>query len=450
MKCRSHRAVIAVLSVFIVGGVLVEARAKTGGDLGSVQEPGDAAKASGKTGGLATGASEAPPAGHPAVPPPPADPKTAAGGQDPGTKEKATSPSPLVVWLISAMFIAPGFALLILPFLSYTWVGWEAKRKDIMDGLNADSRLAYFEMFSRADARPAANNAMREFEKLYGRWYGRKYFVFPGALLGIVGLIAVGLLTMTGLHRMHYIADSLLFDVPDTAMAAIAGAYLWVVNDLISRARRLDFSPANVLWAALRLIVSVPMGYAFASIASKSTGPFVAFALGAFPLTALMAMLSRLANKNLGIEPTQQEKSDNIVNLQGINRSIADRLADEDVTTITQIAYCDPVRLVMRSNLSFNFVTDCMNQALAWIYFDDDLAKQLRPLGVRGAVEIRSLIDDYDKTSQEPAVKAAHERAVAALPVIAAKLGQDPATLQVAFRQIAYDPFTIFLQRVWT
>jgi hypothetical protein len=65
-------------------------------------------------------------------------------------------------------------------------------------------------------------------------------------------------------------------------------------------------------------------------------------------------------------------------------------------------------------------------------------------------VEIKCLIDEYDDdASQDPEREAAHQRAVAALPKIALKVGQDVETLQIAFRQIACDPFTIFLSRVW-
>jgi hypothetical protein len=111
-----------------------------------------------------------------------------------------------------------------------------------------------------------------------------------------------------------------------------------------------------------------------------------------------------------------QTKRDQIVKLQGINRAVVERLADEDIITVTQIAYCDPVRLVMRSNLTFTFVTECMNQALAWLYFEDRLAT-LRPMGVRGAVEIKCLIDEYDDCdTQDRECKEAHDRAVAALP----------------------------------
>ncbi len=65
-------------------------------------------------------------------------------------------------------------------------------------------------------------------------------------------------------------------------------------------------------------------------------------------------MLRRLANTKLNIGDTHDESTDDLVKLQSINRAIVERLANEDITTVTQIAYRDPVRLVMRSNLTFN------------------------------------------------------------------------------------------------
>jgi hypothetical protein len=334
------------------------------------------------------------------------------------------------------------------PLLRYVSVGWSAKRKDVMDGFTTGARQAYFEEFDRSCKSLSEDEASKKFEELYFKWYGRRFFLLPGLLLLLVSIVVVTLTVLTVLHTRGYLENP-FFDVPDTGMAAIAGAYLWVTDDFISRSRRLDFSPSDVLWGVLRLIIAVPMGYAFAAVAAPSVGPFVAFALGAFPLTSLNSMLQRLANKNLVLVPTADESSDDIVKLQSINRAIAERFSNEDVTTIAQIAYCDPVDLVMRSSLTFNFVTDCMNQALAWMYIRDGL-DAIRPLGLRGSVEIKHLIDAFDADANaDPKLRADHDRAVLAFPKIAAALKQDTETLQITFREIAEDPYTIFLDRCW-
>jgi hypothetical protein len=347
----------------------------------------------------------------------------------------------------TVLLIAMEVAVILCPLIHYVAVGWLAKRNDIMDGLNAEARLAYFQMFSRGNTPANAAIASKEFEALYKRWYGRRFFVLPTLLLFIMVLTAASCVTFTVLVKQNYLADPVIA-VPDAGIAALAGAYLWVANDIISRVRRLDISPSDVMWMTLRLAIAIPMGYAFASIASDSAGPFVAFALGAFPLSAISSMLRRSANKYLGLQATPEEASDDIIELQGVNRTIVERLYNEDITTVTQIAYCDPVQLTMRSNLTFNFITDCMNQALAWMYFED-LMDKLRPLGMRGAVEIRQLLAAFDSLGTTADEQHEHAVAVASLPKIATAVGIDADVLRGTFRQIAEDPYAIFLEQVW-
>lgn len=335
-----------------------------------------------------------------------------------------------------------GVGALMTPLIRYLAIGWHAKRKDILDGLSDDARLAYYEMFSQSEGVRTLDTVMEDFSRLYLRWYGRIHFLWPGALLLAVGVICVGGIVLTVLHQFNY-GPNPFFDLPQTAVAAIAGAYLWVVNDHISRARRLDFSPSDVQWAILRLVISVPMGYAFASLVAPDVGPFIAFAAGAFPLGALLSFLRTVGEKRLELAATPSETEDDISKLQGVNKAILERLQNEDIMTVTQFAYCDPVRLVMRSNLTFTFVTDCMNQAIAWTYLEDKL-ETLRPLGLRGATEIKKFIDDYDNA-------LARENALTrkALDSIAATVKLTPECLMLALRGIAEDPFTMFLSRAW-
>ena len=350
--------------------------------------------------------------------------------------------------LICVLLILIGVGAIMAPFSIYVVVGWSAKRKDIMDGFDAKARLAYFKMFCGSEDTPSSDTAMAKFEELYSLWYGRRFFWIPGILLFLVSLIEITFVVLTVMHITGYTANP-LFDLPLIAIGAIAGAYMWVTNDLISRARRLDFSPSDVQWGILRLVVAIPMGYAFAAVAAPAVGPFIAFALGAFPLATLTSMLAKLTDKNLGLGATAEEASDDLIKLQGINKAIVERLSNEDITTIPQVAYCDPVQLIMRSNLNFIFVTDCMNQALAWMYLEDDMNK-IRRFGLRGAVEIKHCLDAYYDDDANPTRKRDHDLARAALPKIALAIKQELETLLGAFHEIAGDPFTVFLVRVWS
>lgn len=347
--------------------------------------------------------------------------------------------------LISAILI--GIAAPVVPVLTYVAVGWSVKRNDIMDGLTNDAREHYVKMFS-LNSYTRTGDRSYDFERFYTHWYGRRYFILPITLLVSVLTLATIAVVLTALHRFPQIAlhEQGRYDLPATAIAAIAGAYLWVTSDFIFRARRLDFSPTDVLWGVLRLVISVPMGYAFSAFAKDDLAAPIAFSLGAFPLAPLIDFLQHIMYSNLKLAPAPESSNDLVTELQGVEEKIAKRLADEDITTVTQIAYCDPVRLVMRSNLSFNFVIDCMNQALAWLYFEKQMAT-LRPLGLRGATEIADLIDNVDNEDQETRKKA--EDTLQDV-TNALKPPHTTNTMRATFDQIAEDPYTVFLRKVWT
>jgi hypothetical protein len=215
--------------------------------------------------------------------------------------------------------------------------------------------------------------------------------------------------------------------------------YTFVAWDFFGRVQQRNLATADILRNALRMAVAVPVGYAFASLLAKDLAPFIAFAVGAFPLNTIGTILRRLANDKLGLGLGVDVAPDQISALSGVDRSIADRIGDADITTIPQLAWCDPIQLSMRSNLAFDYVVDICSQALAWVYLTDRL-RELRPLGLRGAFEMRVLLDDL--ASQDVVVKA---KAEAVLPVAANEAKIPIEGFVYALEQIGEDPATQFL-----
>ncbi len=343
--------------------------------------------------------------------------------------------------------IVIGVLLPLTPVLVFIIVGWRVKKNEIMDGLTKEAKQKYFEMFSLSSLKGKTAREM-DFGDFYSLWYGRRFYILPVALLVAALLFASTVVVFTALHSLRGLDSTTGYDLPPNALAAIAGAYMWVGSDFISRARRLDFSPSDVQWGVLRLVICVPLGYAFTALAGEAgnvLGPTIAFSLGAFPLGALIDLLQQALYTLIKRSPGSPTANDTVMQLQGIDDVIAKRLAAEDITTVAQVAYCDPIRLVMRSNLTFSFVIDCMNQALAWLYFENQM-KTLRPLGLRGAAEIAYLVDDL--TSDDASVQS---EALATLTDVV-KAISPPHTVQTmrwTFEQIAKDPYTVFLREVW-
>jgi hypothetical protein len=282
-------------------------------------------------------------------------------------------------------------------------------------------------------------NVLESFRKHYHRRFGRRHFILPAmCLLGIAGFLLV-LVTETLQAWLKPESDT-EFTIPAIAVLAIAGAYMWVLFDLITRARCLDLDPADLFWASFRFIVAIPLGFSFSAVLKDDFGLFIAFILGAFPTQTLMTMVRRVGTSRLNLEVYAEEAGRELEKLQGINRGTAERFGYEGVRTILQLAYADPVDLTLRSSFSFSYVIDCCSQALAWIYFEDTL-EGMRRFGLRGAQEINTLMVEINDPENDGAVET--------LKLVAAAIGMDPTGLRHTLREIAEDPYTIFLCDVW-
>jgi hypothetical protein len=338
--------------------------------------------------------------------------------------------------------------LALLPVWQFKATGWERKREDIFSSFTTKAKSLYFRQFREKEVQEA--EADKKFEELYDERYGKKNLTTPMWLLGIVVFALAFLVAESAVSRLNVIlggqrtvtsmhANGLL-TLPAVALAGIIGAYLWVTADLIRRRYVLDMTPLDLQNAALRFVVAAPMGYALGAIASPSLGSFIAFAFGAFPIRQAAAIFRQLANTHGKLEVGSGDAEGQLKKLEGVDGPTADRLYECGLSTVAQLAYCDPVQLCMRSGLMFDYVSDIVGQALAWIYLQDKLDK-LRPFGLRGAVEIRSLSQSLAQNDAE---------ALTLLTVAAKAASIDPAGLRNAFDEIGGDPYTEFVAALWS
>lgn len=114
-----------------------------------------------------------------------------------------------------------------------------------------------------------------------------------------------------------------------------------------------------------------------------------------------------------------------------MSQTVIDRLQEEGIYTIQQLAYADPVDLVIRSNFQYAHIVDWVDQAILSIYMPDTLDR-LRPCGIRGALEFAHL-------QGNPAL----------LIQVASVLGSDQVCLKNAIEQIDKDPHVLLLKNMW-
>jgi hypothetical protein len=361
---------------------------------------------------------------------------------------------------------AAGFALIaVLPILAFFGRGWEMRRADICDRFSTEAKVRYLQIFFRRRFK-RDSEAELEFARLYKQRYGKHRLVVPTAVYTTVAFVAMFFVSEWGLKwidqtsrasGIHLFSSNVFILIPSVAAAGISGAYLWVVADMVSRARRLDVTPWDVHLASLRMAMSAAIAFAIVAFGKSPLALPFAFSIGAFPLDTIRLLLRRIVLDRLPAGGIPDDQSPNeITKLDGIDVSISDRIRDADISTIVGLAWCDPVQLCMRTGLGFGAIVDFVSQALAWVYFKD-LLDRLRPTGLRAAIEINGFLRHLNEPGEnvgapcEPRATSLSSLSDALLATIPDLLSSNLSMAQFlnACDQIANDPNTLFLVEIW-
>lgn len=352
-------------------------------------------------------------------------------------------------------------SLPIVPVGHYLLFGWPARKQQIVSRFSDESIARYKETF-----RPKSDFTDNEgFSKDYDVRYGRQLFLVP------VLLFSVTLFFLTYLSVAWVLSHDWANASEGTAKIAIfslAGAYMWITYDLIIRARQNDVVTSDVNRATLRLLVSLPFGFAISAFAGVMTGSTVtlstgalAFFVGAFPTDTILKFMRRTAGGQLKLDAdTSGDSVQQLTKIDGISVPIAERFIDEGVKTNLQLAYTDPVALTIKSGMDFSFILMCCGQALVRIYFNDDQMKAVQKYALRTGFEINTLnetLKSYDAVTDDAAragtTAAPRNTAQAAakeqLDNFANALALDTSSTRFILDQIAEDPYTKFVWWMW-
>lgn len=219
---------------------------------------------------------------------------------------------------------------------------------------------------------------------------------------------------------------------------------MWVLSDQLSRFSSRDFTSGHVSTGVFRLLISVPFGYSLQTFANPDFAIPLAFLIGAFPIQSLFTIARRLSGQKFGLGEEAVGGKLQLEYLQDISRTNAERFQDEGVFTIAEPAWVDPIDLSIRSNRDFNYVIDCMSQSLVWIYFAHKLPELAR-FSIRGAQEVKALVDTLAADNADPEQRAAAQRCLTGAATV---LSMTPEALLHTLVQIKDDPYTRFLSSI--
>jgi len=175
-----------------------------------------------------------------------------------------------------------------------------------------------------------------------------------------------------------------------TVLWALMGSYLWNCYDLIHRTANFNLPPD----AFARMWLKFWVAAAVASVISRepvdSLQPALGFAIGLLSIPVLFEAMADKASKYFKIKTTEGDITTKIAVLQGATPDVIDTLSDLDIQSTVQLAYCDPITVIVRTNLAWVVIIDLIDQALLFNYLGSEVAK-IRSGGYRGCIEVATI-----------------------------------------------------------
>lgn len=276
--------------------------------------------------------------------------------------------------------------------------------------------------------------------------FGWRAFALPLVIVSFLSLTG----SVVGLVRLGFPSGlpesliTLLMKTPTPLLIGFGGAYTWSVYDMLERYRRADFSPFSLNNVWFRLLLAPPIA-ALAGVAlAQPFDVLAAFGIGAFPAKTLEEFVQGRARKQLGFDAAVKAAGpENLGALQGLTADLIDRFDEESISSTQHLAYTDPIKLLLRTNVEWKIILDMMDQALLYNYVGEKL-NALRLLGIRGAIEAVEFFDRLKRAQGESLAEL--ERV---LDVIATRLEIDRAGVLNLLQTISDDGQVEFIQALW-
>lgn len=347
-------------------------------------------------------------------------------------------------WLLAFAFAFPTL-LLLSPIVLFLARGWHVRKENTIGGFTPKAIVLYFKYYY-TQLKVNEDTAQQYLSYLFNIRFGLRHFIFPTFLL-VAAVLASGYLMLGFLAKIEVVTLK-QFDprnpVADAVtIGALVGAYMWSFLSLESKSLQRNMHPRDLIACSFRFFISVPIAHVFALALQDQVGAVVAVFLGAFPFQTIVAAMRRNpALKGLMIDATepQYELKDKI---RSVNLAIAEQLDEQGISTIVQLAYCDPIDVAIRSGYEINWIADWQAEAIVCTYFPKE-KPILDRYGLRGSIEIGGLIEDLE--GDDPIYS---QRADVLIKSVASELNRPTEVVIRIFVEIAYDPYAEFLKALW-
>jgi len=303
------------------------------------------------------------------------------------------------------------------------------------------------------DANPYISDLRLSFNACHS-W--KQYFIPILLMALLMGIICAVLYVWVRIQMSPSWKGGPLSTVPLTIVMALAGGYVWSLYQIVSRVSSDELGPGDVTEIGLGLIACVPIGYGLSLITNEldNVKSFVAFAASAFPVRETQRMFrEQMMKRALGADAQTRTPRPTERNLgtavEGISDQTLVRLSELRIVTVLDMAYSDPIRIMLQTGYSLPLVIDWMDQSLLALYTGERRA-ELTTLGLRCSLDAYEFVEQHglwDRANGRRGTPLGTN--LAALMAVAAKLEVDVSLVHDLLLRFYSDPQVIVLRRLW-
>src|SRR5262249_43618554 len=188
------------------------------------------------------------------------------------------------------------------------------------------------------------------------------------ALLSGLMLYFSGLWIVDRLTTPTGAAPTALGRIDTPIVMALWGAFVWSLYEIWSRRVSGDLTPAEVFDVALRFVIAIPIGYTFSRLVFQTVPSLAAFTASAFPLRDVRRLLRKQTLQKLG---ESQKSSSTLADkgyiaqlISGVGNDTIVRLEELNIETYLDLAYTDPIRLMVKTGVPIQLVLAWIDEAL--------------------------------------------------------------------------------------
>jgi hypothetical protein len=308
-----------------------------------------------------------------------------------------------------ALMVAGG---LLLPIISITYLCLRlpGRRKQLYNLFTMEGILPhYLAMRGRLPKKKQdessdgyAGRLTTEFDKVFSEELGQEYstsrYVIPMLMAWGATAAAILFLVAEG-FRVPFRANT-----PLPLVYAVLGAVFWTVWSAVRGYARTDLTPSTFYWTVFRYVLAVAYGLLAAEIFTEAFANLGAFVAATLPFSeGLRLIRSRLGGLVKWWTPVEGHPK--LSEIQGMDPSTIENLEELGVHTTQELAFSDPLMLLLKSNFPPKAVIDWMDQSFLYNYVGEKIA-QLRLRGIRGAIELAGLYNEPNVTGLVRSVSA--------------------------------------------